>query len=643
MRVNLGKYTQQTFGIKTAKRARTFWLILTIFLPLLIQAGCQTPADYRLKVDETASNIISEKQKQALGRASEFSIEQPSDTLRRRLLLEQNLPYANEASLGTDKLKKIEHWPEENYPREENVSDINDVVDANQTIKLSLIQALEVGARNSFDYQTQKEEVFKSALALDLEKNEFRNIFFGQVEGLASTDSTGNRTISGTVNSGDIGLSRKLESGAKLSTALAIDLANLMTLGGASSLGLAGDATISVPLLRGSGRHIITEALTQAERNVVYAIWEFERFKKQFAVGVASDYLSVLSQLDSLKNSKEDYRSRIASSRRSRRLADAGRLKEIEVDQAVQNELRARQGWISATERYKKQLDSFKTLLGLPPDSKIDLDSKELELLTARALEIIKEITGEEESKQDINTPPADAAIDLVEPSKDDAGPLEMEESTAIELALENRLDLEVAQGEVYDFQRAVVVAADALGAELTFFGSAALGSRRVVKTADLDNAQLRTDKGVFSAVLTLDLPFERTAEAINYRNSFINLERAVRNTQILEDQIKLEVRNELRNMLEARENLHIQAQAVFVAEKRVKSVNLFLEAGRAQIRDLLEAQDALLSAQNGLTTAVVGYRIAELSIQRDMGLLKVDEKGLWQEYSPEASKDVQK
>ena len=643
MRVNLGKYTQQTFGTKTAKRIRTFRLILTIFLPLLIQAGCQTPADYRLKVDETASNIISEKQKQALGRASEFSIEQPSDTLRRRLLLEQNLPYANEASLGTDKLKKIEHWPEENYPREENVSDINDVIDANQTIKLSLIQALEVGARNSFDYQTQKEEVFKSALALDLEKNEFRNIFFGQVESLASTDSTGNRTISGTVNSGDIGLSRKLESGAKLSTALAIDLANLMTLGGASSLGLAGDATISVPLLRGSGRHIITEALTQAERNVVYAIWEFERFKKQFAVGVASDYLSVLSQLDSLKNSKEDYRSRIASSRRSRRLADAGRLKEIEVDQAVQNELRARQGWISATERYKKQLDSFKTLLGLPPDSKIDLDSKELELLTAPALEIIKEITGEEESKQDINTPPADAAIDLVEPSKDDAGPLEMEESTAIELALENRLDLKVAQGEVYDFQRAVVVAADALGAELTFFGSAGLGSRRVVKTADLDNAQLRTDKGVFSAVLTLDLPFERTAEAINYRNSFINLERAVRNTQILEDQIKLEVRNELRNMLEARENLHIQAQAVFVAEKRVKSVNLFLEAGRAQIRDLLEAQDALLSAQNGLTTAVVGYRIAELSIQRDMGLLKVDEKGLWQEYSPEASKDVQK
>lgn len=73
-----------------------------------------------------------------------------------------------------------------------------------------------------------------------------------------------------------------------------------------------------------------------------------------------------------------------------------------------------------------------------------------------------------------------------------------------------------------------------------------------------------------------------------------------------------------------------------------MKSVNLFLEAGRAQIRDLLEAQDSLLSAQNSLTGAVVDYRVAELGIQRDMGLLKIDEKGLWQEYLPEAGNNVQ-
>jgi outer membrane protein TolC len=62
----------------------------------------------------------------------------------------------------------------------------------------------------------------------------------------------------------------------------------------------------------------------------------------------------------------------------------------------------------------------------------------------------------------------------------------------------------------------------------------------------------------------------------------------------------------------------------------------MFLEAGRRQIRDLLDAQDSLLSARNQLTAAVVNYRIAELEIQRDLGILKVNERGLWEEFSPE-------
>jgi hypothetical protein len=43
-----------------------------------------------------------------------------------------------------------------------------------------------------------------------------------------------------------------------------------------------------------------------------------------------------------------------------------------------------------------------------------------------------------------------------------------------------------------------------------------------------------------------------------------------------------------------------------------------------------------LLSAQNALIDAAVRYRITELELQRDMGLLQVDEKGLWQENIPQ-------
>jgi outer membrane protein TolC len=175
----------------------------------------------------------------------------------------------------------------------------------------------------------------------------------------------------------------------------------------------------------------------------------------------------------------------------------------------------------------------------------------------------------------------------------------------------------------------------------LTFLGSAALGERRTITSADLSNARLRTDKGVFSALVTLDLPFERTAEAVAYRNSFLELEQAVRTAQELEDRVKLSVYNRLRDLLEARETLNIQASAVDLAKKRVRSINLFMEAGRAETRDLLEAQDSLLSARNSLTSARVNYRIAEIEIQRDMGVLAVTDTGMWHEYLPDLNENT--
>jgi outer membrane protein TolC len=60
----------------------------------------------------------------------------------------------------------------------------------------------------------------------------------------------------------------------------------------------------------------------------------------------------------------------------------------------------------------------------------------------------------------------------------------------------------------------------------------------------------------------------------------------------------------------------------------------MFFEAGRSELRDLLEAQEALLTARNSLTSAVVQYRTAELQFQRDTGILKIDDKGFLVEYS---------
>ena len=614
---------------------RGFHFVLPLLCGALLLGGCKSAIQHREEADEVAAKIIEQKQQEALGRTEPFTIERPSDTLRRRLLIEQNLPYSSPASLGPDVLKIIEHWPEPNYPYGPYSGDVSFPVEPNSPLKLTMIDSLQIAAYNSNEYQNERETVFQTALSLDLTRNNFRNIFAAQVRSNLSADTAGPETVTNlnTGASGDV--SRTLKNGMDLTAGLAIDLANLLTQGGASATGLTTDASVSVPLLRGSGRHIVTEPLTQAERDVVYAIWQFERFKRTFSVSVATQYLNVLQQVDEVKNAEDNYRRAVTSARRSRRHADAGRLSQVDLDQALTNELNARNGWISAQESLKGALDSFKRTLGLPTDARIELDRADLDQLTAPALQQVEEVAREAESGEvSEETPPADAPVVLAPATREGAGPYELDESAAVALALDNRLDLRIANEAVYDAQRRVVVAADALRAGLTLGGSATYGGGPA--SARGDDVDLDFDEGRYGGLLSLDLPIERTRERNSYRNSMISLERATRSVQSLEDQIKAAIRSQLRTLLENREGLKIQVRSVAVAQRRVRMTDLLLEAGRAQMRDVLDSQAALLSAQNSLTRAVVRYRTAELGLQRDMDVLQVNEKGLWQEFKPE-------
>ena len=144
--------------------------------------------------------------------------------------------------------------------------------------------------------------------------------------------------------------------------------------------------------------------------------------------------------------------------------------------------------------------------------------------------------------------PPADAEVVLVPMSREDAGPYEIDELVAIHLALEHRLDLRVANGvglrcpTERDCGRRCPE--DGLDAERV--AASGLGPATAMRTSASISAEAR-----YSALLSLDLPIERTRERNNYRNSLIHLERTTRSVQILEDQIKTSIRSELRTLLE--------------------------------------------------------------------------------------------
>ena len=233
-----------------------------------------------------------------------------------------------------------------------------------------------------------------------------------------------------------------------------------------------------------------------------------------------------------------------------------------------------------ARQSYERSLDNFKVTLGLPADAKVELDRDELTRLVeaSRGSMIQKDSTETTAVDPNETVPSADAPIELAEPSMEGAGRYEIDAEKAVKLALANRLDLKEMQGGIYDAQRAVVVAADMLGAELNL-GGACHPAERPGPTDD--DTKLRFDKVTTSGLLSLDLPIERTRERNDYRNSLIALEAATRDAAALEDSIKVTVRDRLRSLLSARESLHIQGKALEVAQQRVESANISLEAGR--------------------------------------------------------------
>ncbi|MEM7755810.1 MAG: TolC family protein, partial [Planctomycetota bacterium] len=438
--------------------------------------GCRSPESYRLEADNAALDIIDRAQEAGLGRSEPFTIERPAAALRERLLIDQRLAVTSPASFGVTALGADTRWPDAEYLDKPDIgfdAGLPLTGLATEAITLSLVESLAVAAQNSRDFQDEKESVFFSALNLDLERDAFRPQFFGGADATVLADLTGPEDVSGYTVNPDLSASRQFQNGVTATGLIGLDLVELFTQSESSSLGLFGDASISVPLLRGSGSHIVREPLTQAERSTIYAIYGFERFKRTFVVTIATAYLSVLQAEDGVINAEQNYRSLISAARRLRRLADEGRISEVEVDQAVQNELGARNGWISAQQSYQNALDSFRVLIGLPTDALVLLDRGELERLAETVAQTLGATDPEASETGVVDAPEltagADAEIVLDPPTREGAGPYELEEELAVRIALANRLDLRQSVGEVLDAQRDVVIAADALRAEATF------------------------------------------------------------------------------------------------------------------------------------------------------------------------------
>lgn len=483
-----------------------------------------------------------------------------------------------------------EHGVKVNYRVSDVAPDPNDIVfDPNwmPSGSLTLAGAVAIATARSREYQSRKESLYNTTLDLTLQRHEYVAQWFGTIDAGYTRNESDEFVDAG----GSLGFNQLLADGTQISAGIAADWLRYLTGDPDTSLGSVLTASIAKPLLRGSTKEVVQENLTQAERNVLYAIRSFSRFRKKFVVSIVNDYLRTLQSLNRVENAQSNYESLQASYEEAALKAKAGKLPPFEADQTEQQMLQARDSLAQAKRQYQQNLDSFKLTLAVPVDVNILLDSAVLEDLSV---------------------------MEITEPN--------FLVADAIDVALKTRLDLATAYDKVDDAQRKVNVTEDALRARLDLVASANIDS-----TGDTQWERLRFHDGTYDIGMVLDLPLDKLSERNVYRKSLISYLQVKRDYDLGVDEVKLDVRNAYRGVVEAAQRYHIQKNSLALAQERVNSTTLLLQAGRVKSRDLLDSQNDLFAAQNDATSTLVNYMLAKLNFYRDVGILTVKPDGSWE------------
>ena len=441
---------------------------------------------------------------------------------------------------------------------------------------LSLSEALQIASRTSRELLTQKESLYLEALSLVGTRHGFAPQLDAALSYLFadSDDAQGSTDVALSA-----GVSQILPQGGRLaltgSSAFSTDTYS-------SSLRLG----LTQPLLRGSGRLVAWEPLTQAERSLVYAIRDFEQFRQGFSIDVARRFYDLVQQKQSVGNERRNLEKLEFTRRKAEALYSVGRGKELDVLRARRDELSSQNRFLQAEEDYQASVERFRIFLGLPPEELIDVRPEDPELVR-----------------------------------------VDYDVGSAVAVALVNRLDYLNRREQLEDTQRQLRIERDGLRPNLDLDLAYILGTG--VEGEFLDQG---LDQGSWSAGLRLEIPVDRLRERNAVRSAEISLARARRSLEEFRQELAVGVQNAFRELERREKSLEIQGQLIEDQERNVRVAELLFERGENDNRDVVEALQALVDAQNALIQEKVSYAISRLELIRDLGILFVDENGAWLE-----------
>jgi outer membrane protein TolC len=546
-----------------SRGCKRYWRAIVGCWVAWLLVGC-TPEEYSRQADEAAHRVLQGGQRLVLGETKDFDVAYK--------------PYGGLC-------------PETDYEAIA-IGDKRIAIANGPATVLLLEDCLRIAFGNSRELQDRKEALYTSALAL---ANERRSWNYPLLDGTFAAEAAHERIneVGETNTAGAVlgpTLTQRFIDGGVLTLAATVDWATDFLDGSESNIVTSLlEANFTQPLLRGAWHGFAYEELYRQERDFLFEIYAYERFRQTFATTIYTRYYLVLQQRDELANEAANIERLERAVALTEALVNGGQSPQIDLDQAQQNLLDAQVRYLRNTQDYRNLLDEYKILLGLPIQANVELDYPE-------------------------------ALARLAEKGPQ---PIGLEEAQAIRVALSVRPDVLFEAAEVRDANRNVEIAANQF---LPQFDVAVNISAHSEEPRDFTDIQWNRNRRFAGVVF--DYPLDQTDNRDAYRLAMIAYSRALRDMDEFLDEVRLEVRRAYRELMQSRKTYELRVINVRIAKRRQKLASLEQREGQASARDVLEAEDALRRAQNGLTSSLISYTTTRMQFLATMGMLAVDERG---------------
>lgn len=451
-------------------------------------------------------------------------------------------------------------------------------------LRLDLSGTLAQAIETAREYRTAEEEYILAALRLLIERHRWGPRFFDEVSANISADSEDEKFDTALSLVNELRVTQRLPYGGEVSARLlarATEDLHQRISGPEGTQSADFILSANIPLLRGAGL-AAREPRIQAERDLIYAARNFEQFRRDFLVDIATTFLDLVVQQQNITNTKNELENRLSFYDRERALMDAGRASPFNAALAANSVLDTRDNLRSQIDNYTFAVDRFKVRLGLPVDQPV-----------------------------------------IIMPGGLDLPPPLVESNEAVAAALRYRLDVQTQRDRIDDVRRRIDIARNNLLPDLDFSASASMST-----DDERDRAGLRfnAEDNDYAASITFGLPLDREIERMQLRQTQIDFEQTKRNYDRFRDDVIVGVRQAIREIERARFSLRLQEENLKIAQLRQDSIEAAPD--RATALDRSEAADALTRAANARDRAVRDLQVSILEYLLTTGMLRVDARG---------------